>query len=601
MLETILSIDTEISEFLALILTPFTFYAYAIIAFSILLGLGFHSIIVMSKQAKVIGKELNEAKRILADSDNEELFSKNFPEINSGLSKLPLLGHHWKEFVETLIPPLDQIDDEQYTVFRNTLRPDVFFKDAHITHLIKPKWRPETLIGFGLLLTFIGFVAALVEAGPAFAQSGGANNIKAALATLISTAGSKFVASIGGLLGALITSGTQSRLRHKIGSSLSGLCKDLEDRLLYASVERISADQYGHMQRQTKNLERLGNEIAIAISDRIEHAITQMPTMLGEAIQPISNSIDMLKDTVMEGNKEGLGQLVKEFKTELTGAGEASMNQVINQLDGLSSLLGETVKSLSDTTENLKTALTSSANEAATNLQDSSQIFSTNLTNSIQALLEGQAGVKETIENFFTKLHEGSAQFDTKLQSVRDNAANEMAESLKMMNQQISKSTLSVNEAWQTKVNEMVAQGAEKTAESIGNWSTQITQRLEAPIGEITSGLTQWAEKTSQVSQTLQKMNSQLEANQKAISIANSSVNESVNRINQSSQALLNASQPLKAVAESAINSTQALSKATEINNQNSIQLIPHLLFLINFKIREERFCARLGTLGKTA
>ena len=139
-------VDAGISQFLAVILTPFTYYAYAIIAFTVLLSFAAHSILLMRRQAIKLDKELKEAQEIIQKSQDEASFTAQFGDINAGLSSLPILGHYWNEFVETLIPPLDQIQDDQYTVFRNTLRPDAYFKAAHITHLIKVKWRPETFI-----------------------------------------------------------------------------------------------------------------------------------------------------------------------------------------------------------------------------------------------------------------------------------------------------------------------------------------------------------------------------------------------------------------------------------------------------------------------
>ena len=55
----------------------------------------------------------------------------------------------------------------------------------------------------------------------------------------------------------------------------------------FASAERIAAQQFGYAKRQTKSLEELGNQIAVAIGNKIESAMTAMPALVGEAMQPV--------------------------------------------------------------------------------------------------------------------------------------------------------------------------------------------------------------------------------------------------------------------------------------------------------------------------
>jgi hypothetical protein len=200
--------------------------------------------------------------------------------------------------------------------------------------------------------------------------------MKAVILTLLSTAGAKFIASIGGVMGSLIVSISQHRLSGTVRRRLDQLSDALEERLIYASAEKIAADQYGHMKRQTTNLERLSNEIAVAIGEKIENAMSQMPSMMGEAMQPVTDKLDSVAGQIGQSSTDGMTDMVNQLSNELKGAGQESMKQVVSQLDTLSTTMGGTVESLRSTTELLKESLTDSARQAATNLSGSSDAFS---------------------------------------------------------------------------------------------------------------------------------------------------------------------------------------------------------------------------------
>ena len=96
-----------------------------------------------------------------------------------------------------------------------------------------------------------------------------------------------------------------------------------------ASGEKIAADQYGHMKRQTANLERLSNEIAVAIGERIEKAMMRMPAMMGEAMEPVTERLDSVAGQIGQTSTEGMASMVSQLSEELKGAGQDSMQQVV--------------------------------------------------------------------------------------------------------------------------------------------------------------------------------------------------------------------------------------------------------------------------------
>ena len=563
-------IDHHIENQLRIWLEFFTHYYYALGAALVLIGVAAIGIFLMWNQARKLKRELTVAIEAVESSGaNEEEFTNNFSDVDEKLKKLPHIKRPWEEFTETLIPPLDAVDDPDYRVFRNTQRPENFFRASVTTNLIKP-WIPgEILIGVGLMLTFFGLVAALTIAGPAFVDGG---DIKATLGVLISTAGAKFLASIGGLSGSILISLYQRYARNAVNKKLFKLCDSLEERLYYASAERIMADQYGHMKRQTRNLEELGNSIAVAIGDRIENAMSNMPNLLGEAMSPMAQSIDNLRDAVSDSNKEGLTELVGEFKRELTGAGEESMNQMAAQLENVSTIMGTTVTSLQQTTTMLQESLTGSAQQAATQLQQGSDAFAETLRDAMAGMVTGQTALQDTLNNVVDKLTSGADQFDERLNRQRDQMAENMSRVVDSMNQAISQKTQQATEQMGGKINQIIESSGQQAANSLESWAGSFVEKMEAPISGIRGSLEDWSSKTSVVTQSLMQINEALDRHKQSIENSSVMLQSSGQKMAESARSVSDATQPLKTAAEAAARATQSLEHMTKESSDGLLE-----------------------------
>ena len=99
------------------------------------------------------------------------------------------LGVAWGEYHETMVHPEPGSDD----VVRNSLRPNAFF-DAEDLGFDGGWWRilPGLFVSVGLLLTFLGLIAALTAIG-------GAEITDDSLRELLNAASAKFIMSLTGL------------------------------------------------------------------------------------------------------------------------------------------------------------------------------------------------------------------------------------------------------------------------------------------------------------------------------------------------------------------------------------------------------------------
>jgi hypothetical protein len=124
-------------------------------------------------------KSLHKIEGLLKGITSQADFSTRFNDVDSVFSKTKPLKHCWEEFCETLIKPDQQ---SQSQIIRNTIRPN-FYLNIHAIesnlHLKLLHFVSNILVGVGLLLTFIGLVAALT-----FAMCGISDQVIGALAQI---------------------------------------------------------------------------------------------------------------------------------------------------------------------------------------------------------------------------------------------------------------------------------------------------------------------------------------------------------------------------------------------------------------------------------
>lgn len=112
------------------------------------------------------------------------------------------------------------------------------------------EWWANTLIAIGLVITFLGIVAALTQATAAFRAGGGAVQVQAAIVGLLAVAATKFWTSIAGVLSATVLRFIARGRRRTIAQLELALFNVLD-----RCVERTAADPVAL--RQLEALERI--------------------------------------------------------------------------------------------------------------------------------------------------------------------------------------------------------------------------------------------------------------------------------------------------------------------------------------------------------
>jgi hypothetical protein len=238
-------------------------------------------------------------------------FSKNFNSIDRVMMEARhpqarALRRSWEEYRETIADPSAEI-------LHNTARPEHFFLNLADRHR-GLGWFANIFIAVGLLITFLGIIAALSTLD----FSGGVDAMQARLNELMKVAGAKFWASVGGIVASIILRAFDYRFGKRVDTALSDLCDKLEHGMVYLPPQRIASDQLEELKNQTPALRAFSEQLAIALDGVLEKQMAPMIAHLGS----IQQGIDKISG--------GGGEAVRDAIATSAGAEMAGLADAIS-------------------------------------------------------------------------------------------------------------------------------------------------------------------------------------------------------------------------------------------------------------------------------
>ncbi|MFN3935480.1 MAG: anti-phage ZorAB system protein ZorA [Parvibaculum sp.] len=269
-------------------------------------------------------KEVTGGGKTEADAARLE-FARRFNDIDqrmmeAGDSEVLPLRRAWEEFRETIVDPTADI-------IHNAARPEHFFVNLGDRHR-GLNWFANIFIAVGLLITFLGIIAALSTLD----FSGGTNAMQEQLNALMKVAGAKFWASVGGIVASIILRACDYRFSKRINDGLSMLCDNLEHGMIYLPPQRIAADQLEQLREQTPALRTFSEQMAAALDGALERQMAPMITHLGS----IQQGIDKISG--------GGGEAIREAITSSAGAEMASLADAIGAMSASMATMSERIE-----------------------------------------------------------------------------------------------------------------------------------------------------------------------------------------------------------------------------------------------------------------
>ncbi|MBJ3775307.1 hypothetical protein [Acuticoccus mangrovi] len=252
-------------------------------------------------------------------------FASEFDEINSALARLGRIGPAWAEFEETLIKPdASNTDALGSSNIRNVRRPQDFIS-LRATGMGGEFVRsfPGVIVGLGLVLTFVGLIAALTVAAGNLDEAMTPTGMRDVLGTLLGTAGAKFYASATALACSIVLGLLQRRLFASLVGQMQSLNHALEDRLQYDETALSRVEQLRVIKEQNDQMRDLAADIALQIGNQVAEKVSPLNATLGATMEAVAAKLDRIADQTGTSIASTLGD---RFETALA--------DTLSQLDG---------------------------------------------------------------------------------------------------------------------------------------------------------------------------------------------------------------------------------------------------------------------------
>ncbi|PLR18816.1 hypothetical protein SGCZBJ_24575 [Caulobacter zeae] len=178
----------------------------------------------------------------LGGPDRQKAFAEAFPQIDKRLGGAahPALELGWANYRGQLAETGD-----------GRLASSIHASDA-FEHADSParslEWWANLMVAIGLVITFMGIVAALTEAVDAMQRQGGAG-MQTALMGLLAVAATKFWTSIAGVLGSIILRLVARRRRQAIEALEAHFFAQLDGCVRFAPPEKVMLEQLAVLSR----------------------------------------------------------------------------------------------------------------------------------------------------------------------------------------------------------------------------------------------------------------------------------------------------------------------------------------------------------------
>ncbi len=355
-------------------------------------------------------KALRTVRKELSKAGEGADFAKTFSEIAAHLAEsartgpaLKPLATAWSEYAETVL--VDRDPDGRPVAIRNSVRPSTFFNLEDIG--FGPGWYrilPNLFVSVGLFFTFLGLVAALQVA------SSGAIDDRS-IQQLLNVASAKFIMSLTGLACSILFTVLLRHGTNRVERNLHALCRAIENRLSFISLEDIALQQLETSREQKENFRQVGFELVAELARPLRDELPgQIGRAINEGLAPVLNHIqDQSANNVRNMAAELSSQISSDVGSALTEASrhlsEAAgrIGQLADRLDGSSRTMGEemerAVGRMTAAVEDLRGEMARSAETASGALNEGAGQMLATMNEALGALSSAVGDLRTTMRD----------------------------------------------------------------------------------------------------------------------------------------------------------------------------------------------------------
>lgn len=345
-------------------------------------------------------------------------FAKNFDAIDQALGR-SIVGPAWIEYRESLKRDESRIlylrhpgDYFGLETIGSAAFPARFFAAAH-----------GYFVGIGLLLTFVGLVAALKFSAAGVASSDLAV-AKQALNALLAAASFKFMTSIAGLGCSLVLSVAARSVTYGVEGAMRGLAVDLEIAMVPVFPETLAYDQLMVGRRQLALLDQIGSglpgRIATELEPRLQARLAAATAPLAAAIAatpaPIVAAIHEVRDEMRATDHEAVPRALQTAVADMRSDAGADLKQLTARLAEVGVAIGSMQQHIGKSGEAFA---------------DQMSLAAAQLLEAASALRDGLDGGVNAVGHRIEALADALAQSEARFAAAAIDVAHGMAETVK--------------------------------------------------------------------------------------------------------------------------------------------------------------------------
>lgn len=367
-------------------------YASLILALAALAGLLWY----VSRRIWPAHRLILMASKAVEGTTDQPAFTASFPRFDRALNETPLLRRAWGQFRAGIIVP----PQSARTAVRHHARAGDYLhlpglEAGGFNFRFFKSW-PGFFFAIGVLLSLLGILADLHMASQPLVSSPLIwDEVTAGLSI-------KLLPLVAGAIAGLVLAVSYHWAEQRLSRDLLRLSHVLEERIqftfarpaneqvrLLTGAAAAPAEEPAALSLIPEQLRALSNEIVAALA-RVETQMTEtMPGRVGDAMQPLSDALDMLGKRLSDSNAEALRQAVSELSQGLH-------SRAAEDLDALSDALAQARGGIED---------------AGQALRDASTIASEKLNDAGEALAEQLGRASQHAQQAFDPLPARIAEF----------------------------------------------------------------------------------------------------------------------------------------------------------------------------------------------
>lgn len=469
------------------------------------------------------------------------------------------LSDAWEEFDETLF--VDRTYGEP--VLRNAVRPASFFNIDDL-HFGAGFFRilPGLFVSIGLALTFLGLIAALTE------MSQGGSIDAGTMSRLLGIASAKFIMSLSGLVCSILFTVVLRRLMGALDEELHLLCRALERKLTFASLEEIGIRQLQAATEARDHQRQLAMEMVAEIGRPLREQQEMLPRAISDAI---GNAMQPLLEKAGQQGSESMSSMVANLSDQLTSGVAAALAKASDSLSEAGERIGRLADRMDQSSGRMGSEIESSVARVALAVDELRGAMSATAQSTSGAFTAGAeqllAVMNSTLEGIRDNTGEGARALSAAAGEMRDAAQSMRTELEGAARDGADAARARMTEAGAAAQDAIGAAGRDMMA-AFGNTSTEIARMTEAlsskaseeilnPIGQIADRLDTMVATLEAGAGEMRRMSDSM----KQGAVAGS---EAATSFRTASQDLASAATPVRAINERIEGSVRQMTEGTE-------------------------------------